>query len=225
MRVINSGYEILTPISEGGIEELKRIERIGRVCYKSEDRITEDGESAKKFVKMLLDKGHEAMIEHSELSIMFTCDRGVSHEIVRHRMASYAQESTRYVNYANDKFGNEISVIDIKPGMDLDTKTSELHEYRLNAIYVEWLTAMRNAEEHYLNMIELGATPQIARSVLPNSVKTNITMTANYREWRHFFKLRTAKGAHPQMREIMVKLCKDLQSKIPIIFDDIDLGE
>ncbi len=221
MKVINSGYEILTPISEGGIEELKQIERIGRVCYKSEDRITEDGESAKKFVKMLLDKGHEAMIEHSQLSIMFTCDRGVSHEIVRHRVASFAQESTRYVNYANDKFGNEITVIDIAPGIELDNKTNSLQTKA--AIYDEWYVAMEEAEKHYLKMIELGATPQIARSVLPNSVKTNITMTGNYREWRHFFKLRTAKGAHPQMREIMVKLCKDLQSKIPIIFDDIEL--
>jgi thymidylate synthase (FAD) len=223
MKIINSSYEILTPISEGGIEELKQIERIGRVCYKSEDRITEDGESAKKFVKMLIDKGHEAMIEHSQLSIMFTCDRGVSHEIVRHRLASFAQESTRYVNYANDKFGNEIVVIDIAPGIELDNKTNSLQTKA--AVYDEWYAAMEEAEKHYLKMIELGATPQIARSVLPNSVKTNITMTGNYREWRHFFKLRTAKSAHPQMREIMIKLCKDLQNKIPIIFDDINLGE
>ncbi len=152
---------------------------------------------------------------------MFTCDRGVSHEIVRHRVASFAQESTRYVNYANDKFGNEITVIDIAPGIELDNKTNSLQTKA--AIYDEWYVAMEEAEKHYLKMIELGATPQIARSVLPNSVKTNITMTGNYREWRHFFKLRTAKGAHPQMREIMVKLCKDLQSKIPIIFDDIEL--
>ena len=106
MKTLKAGYEILTPISENGLAELQHIERIGRVCYKSEGKITQDGESAKKFVKMLIDRGHEAMLEHSTLSVKFTVDRGVSHEIVRHRIASFAQESTRYVNYSLDKFGN-----------------------------------------------------------------------------------------------------------------------
>ena len=221
MRILESGYEILTPISDGGIEELKHIERIGRVCYKSEDKITDDGESAKRFVKMLINNHHEAMIEHSTLSVLFTCDRGVSHEIVRHRIASFAQESTRYVNYAKDKFGNEISVINITNGIDLDTKMKNFDADAIGTIYCEWLKAMEDAEKHYMNMIELGATPQIARSVLPNSTKTNITVTANYREWRTFFKLRTAKDAHPQIREIAIPLLKELQAKIPVVFDDI----
>ena len=114
MNILKAGFEILTPISEGGIDELKHIEKIGRVCYKSEGNITEDGESAKKFVKMLIERGHEAMIEHSSLSVKFTVDRGVSHELVRHRIASFAQESTRYVNYSLEKFGNEINVINIE---------------------------------------------------------------------------------------------------------------
>lgn len=225
MKVIKPTYEILTPISDGGIKELQHIEKIGRVCYKSEDKITEDGESAKKFVKMLVDKGHEAMIEHSSLSVKFIVDRGVSHELVRHRIASFAQESTRYCNYSKDKFDNEINVIDITDGITLDTKMKTMTTSKICTIITEWFRAMEDAEKHYIKMIELGATPQIARSVLPNSTKTEITITANYREWRNFFKLRTPQAAHPQMREVTVPLLKELKTLIPIIFDDIDIEE
>jgi len=222
MRKVNAGFEILTPISKGGIKELQHIEKIGRVCYKSEDRITEDGESAKKFVAMLIKNGHEAMIEHSSLSVKFTVDRGVSHELVRHRIASFAQESTRYCNYANNKFGGECTYIDIAPGIDLDTKMKNMTEEEIDAVYNEWVLAMEDAEKHYMRMLKLGATPQIARSVLPNSTKTEITITANYREWRNFFKLRVPKTAHPQMREVTIELLKVLKTRIPVIFDDIE---
>ncbi len=225
MNITNQSYKILTPISDGGIEELKHIERIGRVCYKSEDRITEDGESAKKFVKMLIDAQHFAMIEHSTLSVMFTTDRGVSHEMVRHRVASFAQESTRYVNYAKEKFGNEINVVDIMNGINLDGKMKNMDADVIGSIYSEWLEAMKDAERHYMKMIELGATPQIARSVLPNSTRTTITITADYREWRHFFKLRCDKTAHPQIREIAIPLLNELKEKLPVIFDDITYEE
>ena len=225
MNILKAGFEILTPISEGGIEELKHIEKIGRVCYKSEGKITEDGESAKKFVKMLIDRGHEAMIEHSSLSVKFVVDRGVSHELVRHRIASFAQESTRYVNYSLEKFGNEINVIDIHNGIDLDNKMKNMDSDTISAIMGEWCLAMEDAEKHYMKMIELGATPQIARSVLPNSTKTEITITANYREWRNFFKLRVPNTAHPQMREVTIPLLKELKCRLPIIFDDIEIEE
>ena len=225
MNILDSGFEILTPISEGGIEELKHIEKIGRVCYKSEGNITEDGESAKKFVKMLINRGHEAMIEHSSLSVKFVVDRGVSHELVRHRIASFAQESTRYVNYSLDKFGNEINVIDICGGIGLDNKMKNMDLKIIADIVDEWHKAMTDAEKHYMKMIEFGATPQIARSVLPNSTKTEITVTANYREWRNFFKLRVHNTAHPQMRQITIPLLKELQNKLPIIFDDIQIEE
>ena len=226
MKIQKAGYEILTPISEGGVKELQHIERIGRVCYKSEDKITEDGESAKKFVKMLINAHHEAMIEHGTLSVMFTVDRGVSHEMVRHRIASFAQESTRYVNYSKDKFGNEINVIDLKPGIELDRGMTKLSaSAMINVILDEWEQAMIDAEEHYMRLIELGATAQIARSVLPNSTKTNITITANYREWRNYFKLRTASDAHPQIREVSIPLLKELKERIPVIFDDITVEE
>lgn len=221
MNILRAGFEILTPISEGGIDELKHIEKIGRVCYKSEGKITKDGESAKKFVKMLIDRGHEAMIEHSSLSVKFVVDRGVSHELVRHRIASFAQESTRYVNYSLDKFGNEINVIDIRDGIDLDNKMKNMDSSIIDAILREWFSAMKDAEKHYMKMIELGATPQIARSVLPNSTKTEITITTNYREWRNFFKLRVPATAHPQMREVTIPLLKELKNRLPIIFDDI----
>lgn len=207
MKIVNAGYEILTEISEGGIDELQHIERIGRVCYKSEDKITEGGESARKFVKMLIDRGHEAMIEHSSLSVKFIVDRGVSHELVRHRIASFAQESTRYCNYSKDKFDNGVTFI--KPFFFDDIK------------YQRWVAAMADAESAYLDLMNGGATPQEARSVLPNSTKTEITITANYREWRNFFKLRTAKAAHPQMREVTIPLLEELKEKLPIIFDEI----
>ena len=225
MNILKAGFEILTPISEGGIEELKHIEKIGRVCYKSEGKITEDGESAKKFVKMLIDRGHEAMIEHSSLSVKFVVDRGVSHELVRHRIASFAQESTRYVNYSLDKFGNEINVIDINNGIKLDNKMKNMDADTISVIIDEWTLAMEDAENHYMKMMELGATPQIARSVLPNSTKTEITISANYREWRNFFKLRVHLTAHPQMREITIPLLKELKTRLPIIFDDIQVEE
>ena len=222
MNILKAGFEILTPISEGGIDELKHIEKIGRVCYKSEGNITEDGESAKKFVKMLINRDHTAMIEHSSLSIKFVVDRGVSHELVRHRIASFAQESTRYVNYSLDKFGNEINVIDIRDGINLDNKMKNMDANTIELIISEWLLAMEDAEKHYMKMIELGATPQIARSVLPNSTKTEITVTANYREWRNFFKLRVPSTAHPSMREVTIPLLKELKRRLPIIFDDIE---
>ena len=217
MKIIKPSYEILTPISNGGIKELQHIEKIGRVCYKSEDRITEDGESAKKFVKMLINNGHEAMIEHSSLSVKFVVDRGVSHELVRHRIASFAQESTRYCNYSKDKFGNEITVI--LPCF-FDTGMGILSN---SLVYQEWKSSCEWAEEHYFNLLKMGATPQQARTVLPNSLKTEITITANYREWRNFFKLRTAEAAHPQMREVAIPLLKELKTLIPIIFDDIEV--
>ena len=151
MNIIESSYEILTQID--GLKELQQIERIGRVCYKSEGAITEDGESAKKFVSMLIKRGHEAMIEHSGLSVKFIVDRGVSHELVRHRIASFAHESTRYVNYSLEKFGNEINVIDIKGGIRLDRSMARAIDKDREiwwAIIEEWELAMKDAEKHYL---------------------------------------------------------------------------
>ncbi len=217
MKIVEPKYEILTDISEGGIKELQQIERIARVCYKSEDMITPDGESAKKLVGFLVKQGHEAMLEHSQLSVLFTCDRAIANELVRHRIASFAQESTRYCNYSKEKFGGELSFIrpfyipDVTPSSDLD----ELDRWS------EWYSVRIKAEEQYMAMLKEGLRPEQARCVLPLCLKTEIVVTANYREWRNIFKLRTPVAAHPQMRELMCPLLKELQSKIPVVFDDI----
>lgn len=207
MKIIKPYHEIMTPID--GVQILKHIENCGRICYKSEHKITED--SYLTFAKNIVKRGHEAVIEHCSLSVKFVCDRGVSHEIVRHRMASYCQESTRYCNYSKDDFQGEITVIE----------PIFLEQYTDG--YSMWEEACQNAERVYFKMLDWGCSPQEARAVLPNSLKTEIVMTANLREWRHFLKLRTSKAAHPQIREIAIPLLNELKERIPVIFDDIEV--
>lgn len=205
MQVIMPSVEIIDHID--GNKIIKKIESIGRVCYKSESKITED--SAEKFIINILNSGHESVIEHESVSVRVICDRGVSHEIVRHRIASYSQESTRYCNYSKEKFGKELTVI--KP-IFWEVGSEE---------YKIWLDMMNRIEHDYNTLIEMGAKPQEARSILPNSLKTEIVMTMNLREWRHFFKLRTSLRAHPQMREIAMMILEKFKKEIPLFFDDI----
>lgn len=205
MRVIKPDVELITPLDGDTI--LKRIEQCGRVCYKSEDKITED--SAAKFVQNIIKRGHEAVLEHCSFTLKFICDRGVSHEIVRHRLAAYCQESTRYCNYSKDGFGNEITVI--KPCyLDEDSEGFNI-----------WYYSCQNSEYAYFDMLAEGHSPQEARAVLPNSLKTEVVMTADLREWRHFFKLRVSSAAHPQMREVATIALNKVKEKVPVIFDDI----
>lgn len=245
MRLIKPSYTILSKVE--GVEMLKSIERAGRTCYKSEDKITD--ESAEKFIEMLIKRGHESVLEHEKISILFVCDRGVSHEIVRHRLASFSQESTRYCNYSKDKFDNQLTFIipnwlteqpsfhihsPIKPGLYLKSNIISVgnaeggQEPNLfhNKFYEEdaqvWLDTMFSLEAIYNNLIKLGWQPQQARSVLPNSLKTEIVVTANIREWRTIFKQRTAVAAHPQMRELMCPLLDELKTIIPVVFNDIN---
>jgi len=182
---------------------LKNLERYGRVCYKSENKITPN--SARKFLATIIKNGHESVIEHEKITVRFICDRGVTHEIVRHRIGSYSQESTRYCNYKSD--GIQV----IEPFFFV----GDVKKYQI------WLEAMKASEKAYNDLIEAGASPQEARSVLPNSLKTEIVITYNLREWRHFFRLRCSKRAHPQMREIALLLLQEFKQRIPIIFDDI----
>ena len=219
MRILKQQHVIIGKDQIEGHKILKHIEKIARTCYKSEDLIND--ESAEKMIKKLIKMNHLAMIEHASVSVLFTCDRGVTHEIVRHRVASYAQESTRYVNYSKDKFGNEIGYIDIAGGIALDTKMKDIPVETIDAIISEWNQACIDAEKHYMKMLELGATPQIARSVLNNSTKSDINVTMNLREWRHFFELRCDAPAHPQMRELVIPLLKEMSEVIPIVFDDL----
>lgn len=189
-----------------GEEILKKIERIGRVCYKSEGNIREG--SSEKFVANLINRHHESVLEHESISVRVICDRGVTHEIVRHRIASYSQESSRYCNYSNDKFGNELTFI--KPCFWNENDEA----------YKTWENMMKNIEETYMKMIASGVTPQEARSILPNSIKTEIVMTMNLREWRHFFKMRCDKAAHPQMQEVANMILDIFKLNIPIIFEE-----
>jgi thymidylate synthase (FAD) len=211
MKIINEQWEII------GAEEfdyeytLKKIESIGRTCYKSENNITED--SAEEFCRKLIKRGHEAMIEHHIESVRIVCDRGVSHELVRHRLASFAQESTRYCNYSQDKFGKEITVV------------NPTRHFKSSIASDIWSAAMYNAEQAYNKLIELGESPQMARSVLPNSLKTEIVVTANLREWRTIFKLRTPPTAHPQMRVIMNQLLMAFKTNLPVFFEDLEYDE
>lgn len=212
MKIIKAGYEIMDPLN--GEEILRKIELCGRVCYKSEEKITED--SGKRFIASIIKRGHESVLEHFSFTVRFICDRGVSHEIVRHRIASFSQESTRYCNYGN---AGDITVIlpsFFDTGMGVNSNS---------LVFDAWRYSCEVAERKYLELLKYGATPQEARSVLPNSLKTEVVMTANLREWRHFLKLRTGKGAHPQIREIAIPLLKELQDLVPIVFDDITVEE
>ena len=214
MQVIKPSIEIID--MEDYEKIVKKIERIGRVCYKSEGKITED--SAEKFIKGLLTRQHESVIEHENVTVRFVCDRGVTHEIVRHRIASYSQESTRYCNYSGDKFDNQITVIDLASGFQYD-----LSKENDKAKYEVWTKAMENAEQSYFGMLELGATPQEARSVLPNSLKTEIVVTMNLRSWRNFFRLRVDSHAHPQMREVATMLYEEFKKRLPVFVADLDI--
>ncbi|MDR0475732.1 MAG: FAD-dependent thymidylate synthase [Treponema sp.] len=205
MRIIEPSFEIMQPVN--GMAILKSIEMAGRICYKSEDRITED--SCKKFIQKLLQSGHESVIEHEKITVKIICDRGVSHEIVRHRIASYSQESTRYCNYSKDKFGNELTMI--RPYFWNNDPQK----------FAVWQETMQLIEGSYNKLISLGALPDEARSILPNSLKTEIVVTMNLREWRHFFRLRASGRAHPQMREIAIPMLKKFREEIPVVFDDI----
>ena len=200
MKIVTPKVEIITPLDGEAI--LRHVELCGRVCYKSEARIS-DG-SSHQFVANIIARGHESVLEHYSFSVRFICDRGVSHEIVRHRLASYSQESTRYCNYGQQ---GEISFI--QPSFNDDQQLKI------------WRVAMEHCEQAYLSLLAAGASPQMARSVLPNSLKTELVMTANLREWRLFIKLRGSMSAHPQIRELVIALVKQLKERIPVVFDDL----
>jgi thymidylate synthase (FAD) len=206
MKIISTSFVIIGTVNSEAI--LKNIEACGRVCYKSEGLITDD--SATPFIRKIIKSGHESVIEHEKITVKIICDRGVSHEIVRHRIASYSQESTRYCNYSQDEFGNEITFI--KPYFWADDSEA----------MALWQEQMKSAEKTYLKLIDIGIPPEQARSVLPNSLKTEIVVTMDLREWRHFFKLRTSKRAHPQMREVSIPLLAKFKELLPSVFEDIN---
>lgn len=202
MKIVKSSFEILDYSNL-----LSTIELGGRVCWKSEDKIEEG--SAEGFIERIKNFKHESVLEHGSITVRFVCDRGVSHELVRHRLASYSQESTRYCNYSRGKFGGEITVVE--PCSVLDSTA-----------YNIWLAAMHRAEGAYFAMLNAGASPQVARAVLPQSLKTEIVMTANPREWRHVLRLRCDKAAHPDMRSLMLEVKDEFESCWPVLFGDLN---
>lgn len=241
MKLLRQSFKIMSPINEG---LLLKVEEAGRTCYKSEDKITTG--SAEKFIRMLIKRGHESVLEHSSITVRFITDRGITHEIVRHRLSSFSQESTRYCNYNSDKHGNQCTFIipdwatHIKEGeyptIWDDDKDSKIHgmaydfsgglpDWFGKSTFEEdiWFNHMAHVEHDYNAMVENGMKPQDARSVLPNSLKTEIVVTANIRQWRTIFKQRTAPAAHPMMRDLMIPLLEELQRTeyTKPFFDDI----
>ena len=228
MNIIKAKAEIITQVEE--IPVLMLLEQVARTCYKSEGSIVADGSSAKILVKKLLTKNHRAMIEFFDIIVKLTIDTGVSHEVVRHRIASYAQESSRYCNYMLEKFGSHVTFIDIADTMrgTIGSKSklrdgSEIiiTESEVRYWLVIWEDAMRNAESAYLEMVSTGCPAEFARAVLPKSLKTEIMVKMNLREWMHFFSLRTKLAAHPQMREVAIPLLEQFKEKLPLIFNNI----
>ena len=207
MKIIKPSWRIAALTEADPTRLMKHLEAVGRICYQSDDKITDT--SYEPFLKSIIKRGHEAVLEHATVTAVVVCDRGVSHEIVRHRIASYCQESTRYCNYSKGKFGEEITVI----------KPPFWDEYSKE--YETWVEACVQTENAYFDLLIQGATPQQARDVLPNSLKTQIAITMNIREWRHFFRLRCAKGAHPQMIEIACKGLAEFYDYFPCLFEDI----
>lgn len=208
MKIIEPSVELINAPSYETL--MATIEAAGRTCYKSESKISEG--SAEKFIRGIIKRGHEAVIEHGSLSVRFVCDRGVSHEIVRHRIAAYCQESTRYCNYSKGDFGGEITVI--KP----------IYLAEDTPVYRIWKRSCETAEIAYFDLLNEGCTAQEARAVLPNSLKTEVVMTADIREWRHFIKLRNSPAAHPQMREVAGMLAVLFKDNYPVFFEDIEVA-
>ncbi|HKK99280.1 MAG TPA: FAD-dependent thymidylate synthase [Desulfotignum sp.] len=199
MKIIDQGYEIIS-LPE---DLLQTIEAAGRTCYKSEDKITPD--SAAGFVARMRDRGHHAMVEFGDIIARFVTNRGVTHELVRHRLFSFAQESTRYVRYDG-------KMEFIRPCWWEDSTPAQQET---------WETAMKDAETYYLELLKSGWRPEQAREVLPNSLKTEIVVKGNIREWRHMFALRCSKKAHPQIRALMIPLLSELNKRLPVVFEDL----
>lgn len=201
MKIVNPSFEIVDFSNL-----LATIESAGRTCYKSEDKICED--SAEPFIARLKNFKHESVLEHGIISVRIVCDRGVSHEMVRHRLAAFSQESTRYCAYNKGKYGSEITVVRPMTGMS-------------PGMLAEWEIAMRQSQDVYMRLMGLGASAQQARSVLPNSLKTEMVISANPREWRRIFNVRTHRDAHPDMVATLRPVLTEFRARWPILFDDV----
>lgn len=218
--------KIIEPLIEvekyDGLKIMKNIERACRTCYRSEGLIT--GDSYKKLLTNCLNRGHESVLEHEKITIRMTCDIGVYKDLTRHRFGSFSIESTRYCNYGNDKFDNEIKFI--KPVFydetwtDANYEGSTMTEEQLKSMY--WYNCMEDIEDTYMKMSKTGCKPDELRMILPHSTAAEVTMTANIREWRHILDLRTKKMAHPSIRQLLIPLLLDFKKNMPELFDSIE---
>lgn len=207
MKIVKPSWK-MSAMTEGEPAKLmKHLEAMGRICYQSEDATTDD--SYKQFLRTIIERGHEAVLEHATVTAIIICDRGISHELVRHRIASYCQESTRYCNYNKGKFGEEITVIEPCFWSEDDLK------------WAAWANLCSKAEDAYMDLLKMGATPQQARDVLPTSLKTQIAVTMNIREWRHFFRLRCSPAAHPDMVALACRGLVEFYNRFPVLFEDV----
>lgn len=187
---------------QDGIDVLKFCEEAARISHRSEDDITEN--SWQVFMeRVVMRRGDFSVIEHRVITVEAVVDRGITHEIVRHRIGAYTQESTRFVNY------------------EKKMPPTFIYPFTTDEVRPEWYNAIEEIEKSYKTLLSYGVAPQIARSVFPNALSSKIWITYNLRNWRHFFLMRTSKEAHPQMRQVMIPLLKEFQEKIPIIYDDI----
>jgi len=215
MNIIEPSFDIIHIDDPNVI--INRLELAGRTCYKSEEKI--DTNLSKTFIKSLVKSNHLSVLEHEKATVKFICDRGISHQLVRHRHSSYSQESTRYCNYSKDKFNNEITVI-----LPYGFNRSLLHPTLDNASGIKeltWLSVMMHSEKMYFELLKNKVSPEIARGVLPTSLKTELVMTCNLREWRTILELRSSPKAHPQMRELIIPLLKKFYEILPEIYGDI----
>lgn len=206
MRIVKPAVVVEDDIAQLGVDFLKKIEKFTRKCYKSEDKITDD--SYRDFVKRVYQtRKHEGIIEHRSVSVTFVSDRGVSHEAVRHRMASYLQESTRYCDYsASGKFHGVTFIM--PPWLEVGSDD-----------YWMFVSNLKIAEERYQQARDRGWKPEQARGFLPHFVKTEWTQTMNLGSWNNFFAKRCAPNAHPQIRQLAIPLLREFQKHIPIVFD------
>ena len=208
MKIVNPYIEVE---KIDGIDIMKKIEKACRTCYRSEGSITED--SYKKLLKNCITRGHESVLEHEKITVRMYADIGVYKDLTRHRIASFSIESTRYCNYGKDKFDNEIKFI--KPcNIEKGTK-----------LYEKWEKACQDIEKNYLQMAELGATPDQMRMILPHSTASEIVMTANIREWKHVLNLRCSKFVHPSIRQLLIPVLLRFKKDMPEIFGDVPYDE
>jgi len=220
IKIIEPYSIIFTPKKE--IEDLpRRIELAGRTCYKSEDKITR--ESSDKFVRSLIKRGHESVLEHCDITVKIVCDRACSHQLVRHRIAAYSQESQRYCDYSSKKHGDGGLQVICPPNIALASLSAREDGTSENSIFAQWEKSIERSYNTYRELRDNGVPAEDSRSVLPNATKTEVVTTFNVRQWRHVFRERALNPhAQWQIRRIMQGIYQTLRMFAPCAFNDLN---